>query len=271
MSALSAVHFSSNNTLSVLDWNSSPADAPKVKEVKRALFRLRAESTSEFKRDPLPAEAVVRFILGVVEEGLQEEPYFQQCCLLLLIGFRLMLRAKSLSLLKFGDVSVKDWGLEVALAPIKAMQSWQRKHIERSNDWRLCPVFWFNEYKRNSLPERELLFTTKGGGPISSIVVTELVRKVAKYANIEGDFSSHSIRIGGATAAALGGLSVHKFKQLVVGNRWLYFATFVPLLLSQKMPQRRWDWLFHLLLIPLTVAFERTCTLRCFVVSSLMI
>lgn len=206
----------------LLGWNSSPADAPMVKEVKRALYRLRSNSTSEFKRDPLPALAVVNFILGVIEEDLCDDPYFQQCCLLLLFGFRLMLRAKSLSLLRAKDISVREWGLEVALAPIKSMQSWQRKHIEKSNDWKLCPVFWFNKYKSSLKSEGSLLFINpKSGGPISSIVITELVRKVAQSSNLDGDFSSHSLRIGGATAAALGGLSVTQIQAI---GGWESFA-----------------------------------------------
>lgn len=207
----------------LLDWESSPAESPKVKEVKKALIRLRAEKTSEFKRDPLPAEAVVKFVLSVVEQGLQDEPYFQQCCLLLLVGFRLMLRSKSLAAVKVKHVALKDWGLEIAIAPVKTMQSWQRKHIEKSQDWKLCPVFWFNKFCETVAPDEDdfLFINPKTGGPISSLVITELVRKIADSSKIDGDFSSHSLRIGGATAAALGGLSTTQIQAI---GGWESFA-----------------------------------------------
>ena len=219
--ALSAINAVKKGAL-LLGWDSSPTEALIIKEARDALRRIKSTSTAEFKREPLPAKAVVTFVLGVVSEGLGGVPYYQRCCAILLIGFRLMLRAKSLGAIRVRDLTFKEWGMEVALSPIKTMSSWQRKHIEHSDDSRLCPVQWTKEYILEAgLEPEDLLFGDANGLPLTSMTLTSLVRKVASYAGLEGDFSGHSLRIGGATAAALGGVTISHIQ--AVGG-WDSFA-----------------------------------------------
>ena len=194
----------------MLRWDISPTDHFLIQEAKKALYKLKAQNASEFKRDPLPAVVIVGFVTKVWEEGLQENPYFIRCCAVLLTGFRLMLRSKSLAGITIKDLSFKDWGVEVALAPIKGMTSWQRKHIETSSDYRLCPVYWLKKLCYIYQDDNTTLIFGRldRSGPLTSIELTEIVRKAAGVCGDDGDYSSHSLRIGGATAAALGGLSV---------------------------------------------------------------
>ena len=206
--ALSVIYSIKRGSL-MLGWKESPSDSFMVQEAKRALNKLKAKNSNEFKREPLPAKVLVEFVLKVWEEGLSDNIYFIRCCAVLLTGFRLMLRSKSLAGIRVCDLSFKDWGVEVAIAPVKTMNSWQRKHIETSMDHRVCPVYWLKrlaDYHRENTTT--LIFAGFDGKPLSSAELTGIVRKAAKIAGVTGEYSSHSLRIGGATAAAIGGLYV---------------------------------------------------------------
>lgn len=206
--ALAALNSIKKGSL-LLGWEKNPADHDLIKEAKSSLNRLRSRLSTEVKRDPLPAQAIVSFIERVFKEGLEDEPHIIELCALILVGFRLMLRSKSLGALRKKDINFKEWGVEIAISPIKS-SNWQRKHIEFNSDRRFCPADWLQRHMQglNIRESDDLLFHGKNGRPLTSMNVTELVRKIARASGVEGDFSSHSLRIGGATAAALGGISL---------------------------------------------------------------
>lgn len=61
------------------------------------------------------------------------------------------------------------------------------------------------------------LFLLAEGRPLSRAVLTDWLRQILSSAGIEGNFSSHSFRIGAATVAARNGIPDHQIQAL---GRW---------------------------------------------------
>lgn len=58
------------------------------------------------------------------------------------------------------------------------------------------------------------LFLLKSGSPLSRTLVTNWLSDILKLANIPGNYSSHSFRIGAATVAARNGVPDHLIQTL---------------------------------------------------------
>lgn len=78
--------------------------------------------------------------------------------------------------------------------PVRALQTWL-PFVSAADDW-LFP---------------DLLDSSKS---VSSGAVNSLVKEVARLANLSGRYTGHSLRIGGATAALRGGLSVDQIRSI---------------------------------------------------------
>jgi spore maturation protein SpmA len=59
----------------------------------------------------------------------------------------------------------------------------------------------------------ELIFKTVRGRPVNASVISSIVQRAAADAGIAGNFASHSLRIGGATAS-MGVLSLEEIKSI---------------------------------------------------------
>src|SRR5208283_2056890 len=89
--------------------------------------------------------------------------------------------------------------------------------IEPSGDPVCCPVRILDEFLlSDSWDEGDFVFRSsfRGRGKLSSATISALVKKVAEDAGFKGKFSSHSIRIGGATAAVMGGMSMEQIRSI---------------------------------------------------------
>jgi site-specific recombinase XerD len=65
------------------------------------------------------------------------------------------------------------------------------------------------------LQQEDWLFPSmRGRGAISSQAVNALVKRVAQHAGLEGRYSGHSMRIGGATAALQGGMTMEQIRSI---------------------------------------------------------
>ena len=62
--------------------------------------------------------------------------------------------------------------------------------------------------------ENDFLFTSVISKKISMSLVSSVVKEAALLAGLSGKFSSHSLRIGGATAAMMGGLSMEQIHSI---------------------------------------------------------
>jgi hypothetical protein len=94
----------------------------------------------------------------------------------------------------------------------------------------LCPVSSLSHFlhRRGSLPGP--LFVFSDGTALSRRHVTERLRAILASAGVDGNFSSHSFRIGAATSASAAGLSDSMIRTL---GRWSSDAYLVYVRTSQ--------------------------------------
>lgn len=78
----------------------------------------------------------------------------------------------------------------------------------------LCAVDAFIKYLEVRGDSPGPLFLLKSGSPLSRTLVTNWLRDILKLANIPGNYSSHSFRIGAATVAARNGVPDHLIQTL---------------------------------------------------------
>jgi integrase len=131
---------------------------------------------------------------------------------LLLFGFRLMRRASEMSFINLDDIQTAPNGcLRCRIFERKNSRSVDLL-LDPTGD-NLCPVYWLSKLvkirKREGAINSDPLFVGSLGNRISTTAITNIVRNAITIAGIPspGNYSSHSLRKGGATAAAAVGLS----------------------------------------------------------------
>lgn len=134
---------------------------------------------------------------------------------ILTVGMRGFLRAGEIMGLKFKHVVVHFGYISLKLGTRK---NWLRNapliFLDKSGTV-TCPVEnlvrWMRMRRRElgRCGPEDYVFSTKKGNstPISYKIISDLVRGAARAAGVEGNFSGHSLRIGGATEAMLAGFS----------------------------------------------------------------
>jgi hypothetical protein len=91
--------------------------------------------------------------------------------------------------------------------------------IESSGDFWTDPVKVLDEFfAGRQFQDDDFVFqSAKGRGKqISTNGISQLVKRLAADAGFKGRFSSHSLRIGGATSAMMGGMSLEQI--MSIGN-----------------------------------------------------
>ena len=78
----------------------------------------------------------------------------------------------------------------------------------------ICPVKLLREYLQWRGDQPGPLFLDHKGGQLSTGAISSLVRRMAKENGFDGCYSSHSLRIGGATAAMEGGMSKEQIQAI---------------------------------------------------------
>lgn len=58
------------------------------------------------------------------------------------------------------------------------------------------------------------IFLSKQGKKVSVLAIGSIVKRFAEYAGLEGRFTAHSLRIGGATAAMAAGISLIQIRAI---------------------------------------------------------
>ena len=75
--------------------------------------------------------------------------------------------------------------------------------VNRSRDFRLCPVYWLERVRSALSPVPTApLFPGVSGTPISYTGFSRIMSSLVQRAGLTGDFASHSLRRGGATMMA---------------------------------------------------------------------
>ena len=166
------------------------------------------------ERGPLPVEALLTFM---------RSPSFSSAlglrdATLVAVGLRLMLRPGEIVKLKLESVRMQKDGALVRLGRSKADQKAQRKPLLiESSASPACPVKLLQSLirarKAQGATDEDLLFIGAAGRPLTTSAVSSVIRRMAEAHGLDPkSFSGHSLRIGGASAALAGGLTVDQVK-----------------------------------------------------------
>lgn len=186
----------------------------KIKEILRGLERFIAENKKRSEeRLPLPTGAVMKFLKK--NPGMPSRKYCRDR-MLVLLGFRLMRRASELCNLKVNDVQFREGWLNVFVSKSKTDQLGKGKWFPvEPSAGNIDVISLMREYlAENSIDKSYHLFPNLNDitKPMSPSSVSTVVKEVAKFADLTGRYSSHSLRIGGATAAMQGGATLEQIK-----------------------------------------------------------
>jgi integrase len=160
--------------------------------------------------DPFPVAALRLFV-----EKLGATPSLRHLrdAAIVALGFRSVRRASELTALRWSDVQFGDGQLIMSIRRSKRDQHGRghtvRIEVENSP---LCPVRLLARY-RGALSEEQrgpdhfVFFAAGRGASLTVSAISSIVKKMTAAANCQGSFSSHSLRIGGASALARAGFS----------------------------------------------------------------
>lgn len=193
-----------------------PTDSPLVAKAVEGALRLAAQNKDwPRERDPFPE---------ALREWVSRPPNLSPLlrlrnAALVSLGLRTMFRAAELVKVKLGDIRPSGDGIQVRVGPSKADQNALRKpvFIDPSGS-PTCPVSLTQSLvdlrRSQGALDSYLLFTDASGKTLSPSAVSSIVKSMVVHSGIEGNFSGHSLRIGGASAALAAGFSVDEVMAL---------------------------------------------------------
>ncbi|WP_433513683.1 tyrosine-type recombinase/integrase [Nonomuraea sp. CA-143628] len=191
-------------------------------------YRRERNSAGHCTRKAPPAElTVLRALVDTTDPvalvGLRDR-------VVLVLGFALMGRRSELAALDIADLTVTEDGLEVAIRRSKTDQDaiGEMVPLPYGSHSKTCPVrvirAWLAMLEAHSVIEGPLLraidrhgrlsgtpgATMRGTGRMSGDGLNQIVRRAAERAGLKDahTYTAHSLRAGGATAAAKAGASV---------------------------------------------------------------
>lgn len=137
-----------------------------------------------------------------------------------LLMFRTLLRVShvvdSPHCIKRGDVEKFDWGLIISIHSSKTRRftsSPVRLPVVKGKVFQYCPVFWVSHLLENhSMGLSDPLFSTKKLPKLSYSLFSRTFKLLCSAAGLKRDYSSHSLRRGGATFMSNSGISVSEVK-----------------------------------------------------------
>lgn len=174
----------------------------RTKLVAEGLSRKSKRNRKYRARDPLPAWALKKWLLL----GKKRKFYLRNAAIIVL-GMRTMRRASELCNLKVGDLTFVGKVMWVFVRSQKNDQQARGLKIPVDITGGLtCPVTILRNYLMKDKPT-DWLFMNARGEKMSVSSISDVVKLVAKVAGCQGAYSSHSLRIGGASAAMKGGLT----------------------------------------------------------------
>jgi site-specific recombinase XerD len=155
------------------------------------------------RRDPFPIEALRWHV-----EHRSTDQFWLRDAAVVALGLRSMRRASELGALRAEDVRFKDGKMEVLVRRSKTDQSGRgfTVFIEPSGS-ATCPVRLMQAYLKQRGCHGGFLFINRRGSPLSAGAISKICQRMVSRAGLNAQVSSHSLRIGGATAAMVGGLS----------------------------------------------------------------
>jgi integrase len=159
----------------------------------------------ERARDPFLVATLHQWVEGR-EASEPEGGAWLRDAVLVAFGLRTMSRANELAALTSGDVQDKGHLLVICVRRVKTdpVGRGSNVFVEASGS---CPVRLFRRFMEWHGARGGLLFTTRSGTKMSAGAITSVCRRMVAAVGGNEKVSSHSLRIGGATAAVEGGLT----------------------------------------------------------------
>jgi len=134
------------------------------------------------------------------------------------IGLRTMRRPAELGYLQMKHLKKIDGWYHIKIPKSKTDQLRKGKTIpiEPGSNLLTCPVQIMDEYLREmgERPRNSPLFPSilNNNVPVSGQAVSAIVKRIIKNAGIQGRYTGHSLRIGGACAALAGGMTLEQIR-----------------------------------------------------------
>lgn len=162
------------------------------------------------ERLPLPIDAVKQWCARM-PVGVSYERWIRDAAIITL-GMRLMRRPGEIAALRCSDVSFDTEGWAwILLRKSKTDQLavGRKMPLEPSGNV-TCPVKWLREWLAvyGGMGEAPLFPSLESRDLMSSATVSSVVIFVAAKVGLVGRYTGHSLRIGGATAAMKGGMTM---------------------------------------------------------------
>ena len=218
MSALAFVH-------KVNGWL-DPTDSFIIKKLKEGCKRGNPQCDSRLPITPILLRDLVEKLPSMCSSQY-EALLFKAAFLLAFVGFLRVGEFTSLKksgdtsrILAIDDISISEKILHVRIRFSKTDQKGLSSNlkIESSTGCLLCPVKALEEFLLVRSGRQGPLFIHFAGDPLTSFQFRSMLKNGIKLLGLTPDhFSSHSFRIGAATAAALGGASEEEIKRM---GRW---------------------------------------------------
>lgn len=166
-------------------------------------------------RDALP-ETVVDALLARVPASAPESlaaVIALRDAALIGLGLSLMRRAAELVALSVGDVVLRGDEGVVSIRRSKMDQLGVGRDLPLRGGTVVLLRRWLAVRARLS-PHCDHLFVNHKGGPLTTPAVGSIVKRAAALAGLEGMFSAHSMRIGGASMALASGASLAQIQAI---------------------------------------------------------
>lgn len=175
-----------------------------VQMLARNLMKLAAtDHEAAWPRDPLPVEALRNYV-NYPPANISTLIWKWNCAMIAL-GLRTMRRPAELCNLRIGDLKIENKICWVRINKLKTDQFAKGKFIPiEPTKSPYCPVRLVYEYlqeRKWSGRNEDPLFLSVSGKRMTTGAVNATVKRIAQHARLEGKYSGHSIRIGGATGA----------------------------------------------------------------------
>ncbi|KAL9655454.1 hypothetical protein ABK040_011850 [Willaertia magna] len=168
---------------------------------KQFLFKL--------KRDPISMILIEKWC----QEGRQfciSDLEFVTKMIVIIVGFRLLSRVVEIGILNREDVEVKERLVILNFFKTKTRVDGRIVTID-ATDSNLCPVKWIKHYisiRDKQFPNTEVFIPDYiTGRRINSEIITDYLRNVSQQLNIEGTYSSYSLKASGISQVGYKGLA----------------------------------------------------------------
>jgi len=166
------------------------------------------------QRLPFPSEAIQRYCASNIENSIW---FWLRNKAIITLAFRAMRRPCELGYLKRKHISFEGGYMHICIPKSKTDQLRRGRWIPiDATGGQTCPVHcmrdWLNFYQVE--PESWLFPGATGAGSVTGGAINELVKKIMRTFGFGGRYTGHSLRIGGATAALKGGLTIDQIRSI---------------------------------------------------------